>query len=53
MWEGGEVVNAVAYDNPVPGYDTFNCINLRLWRAAPSNEFDLASFNTGNYMQVR
>lgn len=43
---------AVAYDNPVPGYDTYNTINLRLFRAAPSREFDLASFNTGDYMKA-
>lgn len=51
-WEGGEVVQAVACDNPVPGYDTFNTINLRLWRAAPSSEFNLTLFNEGNYLQA-
>jgi len=34
-WEGGEIVKAIAYDNPIPGYDTFNTISLRLWRSAP------------------
>ena len=52
VWEGGELVMAIAYDNPVPGYDTFNTINLRLFRAAPAREFDLASFNTGDYMKA-
>jgi glycogen phosphorylase len=52
QWRGGEKVMAVAYDNPVPGFDTYNTINLRLWRAAPSDEFDLASFNTGDYMRA-
>ena len=28
-WEGGEVILAQAYDNPIPGYGTFNSINLR------------------------
>ncbi|CAE7267657.1 glpV [Symbiodinium sp. KB8] len=51
-WRGGEVVMAVAYDNPVPGFDTFNTINLRLWKAAPSSEFDLSSFNAGDYMRA-
>ena len=23
----------MAHDNPVPGYGTNNCINLRLWKA--------------------
>ena len=40
-WVGGEVIQAVAYDNPIPGFDTYNTINLRLWRAAPSHEFNL------------
>lgn len=40
-------VTAVAYDNPIPGFGTRNCINLRLWAAKPSKEFDLEAFNTG------
>ena len=52
VWSGGEMVMAVAYDNPIPGYDTFNTINLRLFRAAPAREFDLASFNTGDYTRA-
>lgn len=44
---------AVAYDNPVPGYDTFNTINLRLWKATPAREFDFASFNSGDYLKAR
>jgi len=36
-------VEAVAYDNPIPGYQTNNTINLRLWAAKPSGEFDLVS----------
>ncbi|KAJ3071789.1 Non-essential glycogen phosphorylase [Podochytrium sp. JEL0797] len=49
VWEGGEKVLAIGYDNPIPGYDTKNCINIRLWGAKPSKEFDFASFNDGNY----
>ena len=48
-WEGGEIVEAMAYDIPIPGYNTFNTNNLRLWRACPSSEFDFRSFNTGDY----
>ena len=48
IWEGGEVVVAKAYDNPVPGYGTFNTINLRLWKSCPASEFNLSSFNTVN-----
>ena len=48
-WEGGEVVVAVAYDTPIPGYGTYNTNNMRLWSSQPSHEFDLASFNAGDY----
>ena len=48
-WEGGEVVMAQAYDTPVPGYNTYNTNNLRLWRSRPCNEFNFDSFNQGNY----
>jgi starch phosphorylase len=48
-WEGGERVLAVAYDVPIPGYHTKNCINIRLWGAKPQKEFDFSSFNEGNY----
>ena len=46
-WTPGEQVTAVAYDNPIPGFGTKNCINLRLWAAKPGTEFDLEAFNTG------
>lgn len=46
---GGEVVQAVAYDTPIPGYDTYNTLNLRLWSAQPAREFDLCLFSRGDY----
>jgi starch phosphorylase len=49
-WNAGETVTAVAYDNPIPGFGTRNCINLRLWAAKPAKEFDLEAFNTGDYV---
>ncbi len=42
----------MAYDNPIPGFNTSNTINLRLWAAKPDTEFDLEAFNTGDYVQV-
>lgn len=51
-WNPGETVAAVAYDNPIPGFQTNNTINLRLWAAKPDREFDLQAFNTGDYVQV-
>eukprot|EP01053_Blabericola_migrator_P008903 Blabericola_migrator_1__8902@NODE_470_length_8219_cov_188_607581_g366_i0_p2_GENE_NODE_470_length_8219_cov_188_607581_g366_i0NODE_470_length_8219_cov_188_607581_g366_i0_p2_ORF_typecomplete_len958_score189_83Phosphorylase/PF00343_20/2_1e84_NODE_470_length_8219_cov_188_607581_g366_i011113984 len=51
-WTGGHIVQAVAYDNIIPGFDTFNCINLRLWKATPSKEFDFECFNEGRYLDA-
>lgn len=49
-WEGGEIVKAVAYDVPVPGFDTATTNNLRLWSSkAASGEFDFQKFNSGDY----
>ena len=48
-WEGGEQVIAQAYDTPVPGYNTFNTNNLRLWRSRPYSEFQFEQFNKGDY----
>jgi starch phosphorylase len=39
----------MAYDVPIPGYDTETVNNLRLWSAKASREFDLSHFNDGNY----
>ncbi|KAI0132044.1 glycogen phosphorylase [Xylariales sp. AK1849] len=49
-WEGGEIVTAVAYDVPIPGYATPSTNNLRLWSSkASSGEFDFQKFNNGEY----
>ena len=49
-WVDGEVVQAVAYDVPIPGYDTSTTNNLRLWSSkAASGEFDFQRFNAGDY----
>ena len=50
VWEGGEIVRAVAYDVPIPGFDTPSTNNLRLWSSkAASGEFDFQKFNSGDY----
>lgn len=51
IWKGGERVLAVAADFPVPGFNTDNTNNLRLWNARPTNEFDFNKFNSGDYQQ--
>ncbi|CAL5426813.1 unnamed protein product [Camellia sinensis] len=49
-WVGGEIVQALAYDVPIPGYKTKNTINLRLWEAkAGAEDFNLFQFNDGQY----
>ncbi|KAJ5554020.1 hypothetical protein N7513_003979 [Penicillium frequentans] len=49
-WENGEVVQAVAYDVPIPGYGTKTTNNLRLWSSkASTGEFDFQKFNAGDY----
>lgn len=45
-------VNAVAYDNPIPGFGTNNVTNLRLFESQPVNEFNLDFFNEGNFDEV-
>ena len=48
-WVDCEPVVAMAYDVPIPGYDTETVNNLRLWSAKAAREFDLSHFNEGNY----
>ncbi|XP_058095792.1 uncharacterized protein LOC131241132 isoform X2 [Magnolia sinica] len=52
VWVPGETVEAVAYDNPIPGYGTRNTINLRLWAAKPGGKDDIEAFNTGDYINA-
>ncbi|XP_019195371.1 PREDICTED: LOW QUALITY PROTEIN: alpha-1,4 glucan phosphorylase L isozyme, chloroplastic/amyloplastic-like [Ipomoea nil] len=52
-WIGGEDIQAVAYDVPIPGYKTRTTINLRLWSTkVPSEDFDLYSFNSGEHTKA-
>ena len=34
-WHNEEIIQAVAYDIPITGFNTFNTNNLRLWRSRP------------------
>ena len=51
-WVDGETVMAMAYDLPVPGYNTETVNNLRLWTAKAAREFNLESFNAGDYLSA-
>ncbi|GMI91562.1 alpha-glucan phosphorylase 2, Arabidopsis thaliana alpha-glucan phosphorylase 2 [Hibiscus trionum] len=52
VWVPGEMVEAVAYDNPIPGYGTRNTIVLRLWAAKPSDQHNMEAYNTGDYVDA-
>ncbi len=50
-WVPGEQVQGVPYDLPIVGYK--NAVNtLRLWSAKAVEEFDLADFNKGSYVEA-
>jgi starch phosphorylase len=51
-WVDGESVMAMAYDLPIPGYNTKTVNNLRLWAAKAAREFNLESFNAGDYLSA-
>lgn len=48
-WENADKVIAMAYDTPIPGFNTYNTNNLRLWSAKPRNTFDFDKFNNSDY----
>lgn len=51
-WVDTQLVFAMPYDTPVPGYRN-NVVNtLRLWSAKAENHFHLKFFNDGDYVQA-
>ncbi|KAG9346679.1 hypothetical protein JZ751_006991 [Albula glossodonta] len=51
-WVDTQVVLALPYDTPVPGYKN-NVVNtMRLWSAKAPCEFNLKDFNVGGYIQA-
>uniref|UniRef100_A0A8C1SPV6 Alpha-1,4 glucan phosphorylase n=1 Tax=Cyprinus carpio TaxID=7962 RepID=A0A8C1SPV6_CYPCA len=51
-WVDTQVVLALPYDTPVPGYRN-NIVNtMRLWSAKAPCEFHLKDFNVGGYIQA-
>ncbi len=51
-WVDTRDVLAIPYDLPIPGYGNDVVNTLRLWKAAPTEEFDLAEFNAGEYAEA-
>lgn len=51
-WIDTQIVYAMPYDNPIPGYNN-NVVNtMRLWSAKSPVEFNLKFFNDGDYIQA-
>lgn len=48
-WVDTTDILAVPSDLPIPGYRNGTVNTLRLWKSAPTEEFDLAEFNEGDY----
>ncbi len=51
-WQPAQTVCATAWDMPITGFDTCSVANLRLWSATAPDEFNLQSFNEGNYVEA-
>lgn len=51
-WYDTEDLYGMAYDIPVIGYGNDVVNSLRLWAAKSSREFDLAQFNSGDYVRA-
>ena len=52
QWADTELVMAMAFDMPVPGFASGTVNNLRLWSARASREFNLQDFNEGLYIKA-
>lgn len=51
-WVDTQVVYAMPYDNPIPGYGNNHVNTLRLWSAKSPVDFNLKFFNDGDYIQA-
>lgn len=51
-WVDHQLVYAMPYDYPVPGYRNNYVNTMRLWSAKAPTEFHLHLFNTGDYIQA-
>ncbi|XP_043998450.1 glycogen phosphorylase, liver form [Gambusia affinis] len=51
-WVNTQVVLAMPYDTPVPGYMNNTVNTMRLWSARAPNDFNLKDFNVGDYIQA-
>ena len=49
VWHPAEAMLGMPYDTPVSGYHNDTVNTMRLWSARASHEFDLETFNAGDY----
>jgi starch phosphorylase len=51
-WVDTKTVLGVPYDIPIAGYGTKTVNLLRLWASRATEDFDLAAFNSGGYVEA-
>ena len=51
-WVNTKTILGVPYDTPIAGYGTPTVNFLRLWASKATEEFDLATFNRGGYVEA-
>ncbi|XP_035255417.1 glycogen phosphorylase, brain form [Anguilla anguilla] len=51
-WVDTQIVLAMPYDTPIPGYKNNTVNTMRLWSAKAPNDFNLQEFNVGDYIEA-
>lgn len=51
-WVDSQIIYAMPYDSPVPGYANNTVNTMRLWSAKAPTSFDLKFFNDGDYIHA-
>jgi starch phosphorylase len=51
-WVNTKTILGVPFDTPIAGYGTATVNFLRLWASKATEEFDLATFNRGGYVEA-
>ncbi|CAF2591978.1 unnamed protein product [Rotaria sp. Silwood2] len=51
-WINADIVHAMPYDLPIPGYNNNTVNTLRLWSAKARGEFNFQLFNAGDYIRA-
>ncbi len=51
-WVGTKTILGVPHDIPIAGYGTKTVNLLRLWASKATDDFDLAAFNSGGYVDA-